>query len=222
MFVCLIAGVVLFACYYFGEPLLLELNERELMLVGIGAFIVLTIFPFALPPDEGLKIYRRFELSIILGGAMIAVVTAVFLLQEYEDQRQARITRAWDLLHKARTEAYRRMDQAEQEAREHGDVALQEAEKALKDCETKKTGQPDCSTEKRELAKKRWEVRRTARGNNGQIGALHTLAQGSTERLSEVSLDELFLKSLQLPSQQLIAASFRYANLENANLENAT
>ena len=61
--------------------------------------------PFFLKSLQSPAIQKRIEISIILLGAMFSVVAAGFLFREYKDQKQARITRSWQLLYQAQDRA---------------------------------------------------------------------------------------------------------------------
>ena len=71
------------------------------------------LLPLFIPKTEGLNLPKRIELSAIIGGAIVAFAGAVFLIGEYQDQKQAQIIRAWDLLHKATQLSYERINTAE-------------------------------------------------------------------------------------------------------------
>ena len=61
--------------------------------------------PFVVPALRSLPLMNRIEISAIIGGGAFTLVTAVFLVGEYGDQRQARITRAWQLLFQSQDRA---------------------------------------------------------------------------------------------------------------------
>ena len=69
-------------------------------LIMLGAVVVLLTIglPFAIGPSLSLDLIKRFEISAIIGGGIFTIITAIFLIGEYEDQRQARIIRTWQFL----------------------------------------------------------------------------------------------------------------------------
>lgn len=145
--------------------------------------------------------------------------------EELEDLRHARITRAWDLLHKAREQAAKRMDAAEKQAKDSGNCTLLKALNALQACQaavTNDTHGSACQAEQRTLVDQRWGLRRPARGgNDGQIGAIHTLANAGVV-LNGLVVNELYLQKLQLPGEQsLVGSSFRFSDLTSADLRDA-
>ena len=90
---------------------------------GVALITFFALLPFSIPKADGLDLPKRFELAAILSGGVVAVAGAVFLIGEYQDQKQARITRAWDLLHKATERAHERMDVAETLIFENGELS---------------------------------------------------------------------------------------------------
>ena len=247
-----------------AEALLLTLSEKRLVQIGTGVFVTLAVIPFMFP--SSLALHRKFELAAILAGGFVAVITAILLVRESQNQRTqleqtakqlqhveaqlefqraeielqqtemenrkqelqdlkaARITRAWDLLHKAREQAAKRMDAAEQRARDSGDRKLLDALNELQACQARSTAAGNgstCSTEHNKLAEERWRVRKPARGgNDGQIGAITTLFNAEVD-LNGLVVDELYLQRLQLPGKSLEGASFKNADLAGANLTGA-
>ena len=209
-------------------------NQTLNFLLGAIALMLLVSAGFLVPSGR-FPLYRRIELATLLGGGFLALATAGFLLNEYEDQRQARVTRAWDLLHKARAEAYRRMNAAEAKELARRQQIVEALEAAHKnDCSAAPASAP-CETILKDLddakanlarlingdSKERWKVREPARGgNDGQIGALYTLVRENVD-LTGLKVDELYLGRLQLPKYKLQAASFRNADLSGANLTGA-
>ena len=79
-----------------------------------------------------------------------------------------------------------------------------------------------CQAERRTLVDQRWGLRRPARGgNDGQIVAIHTLANAGVA-LNGLVVNELYLQKLQLPGEQsLVGSSFRFADLTSADLRAA-
>ncbi len=229
--VLLAAGI---AGVYFGQGRLQDLDEEQLLLLGASLFLMMALAPFLFATSETNTFHRKIELSALLGGGLIAVVTAGFLLNEYKDQRQARVTRAWDLLHKAREQADRRMDAALDREIEKRRVAAETALAGWDACNESKDAICDDEHSVSEKAKAAladltngddeavWQVRRTARGgNDGQIGAITTLFNAEVD-LNGLVVDELYLQRLQLPGKALVGASFKNADLRGANLRDAS
>ena len=233
-FICPLLLVVGIVGVLIGQAILLKLGEDELLLFGAGVFLVLVIVPFLFKTTEKTTFYRKVEMAALLGGGLIAVVTAGFLLNEYKHQRQARVTSAWDLLHKAREQADLRMDAELAKEIEKRQIAAATARAIWEECIQLKDA--DCQGEfeksqgaENDLAELTngneaavWSVRRRARGgNDGQIEAIETLHQTREVNLQGLVVDELYLKYLQLPGENLAAASFRYADLRGAKLGGA-
>ena len=61
--------------------------------------------PFAVGYILSWDLSKRFQISAILGGAIVTLVTSIFLIGEYQDQQQARIARSWQLLYQAEDRA---------------------------------------------------------------------------------------------------------------------
>ena len=76
-----------------------------LTLIMVVAGLVVIGLPFVVPALRSLPAMNRIEISAIIGGGAFTLVTAVFLVGEYGDQRQARITRAWQLLYQSQDRA---------------------------------------------------------------------------------------------------------------------
>lgn len=203
---------------------------------SVGAGILLISFfamlPFWIPETDGLDLPKRFELAAILSGGVVALAGAVFLIGEYQDQKQARITRAWDLLHKATDRAQKRMDAAEaliftpdgeltERARRNDRTLLRE----VLSCPRIELGdKPDSLPTSKSLIE---GVRAcAAAGNDGQIGALQTLNEAGVS-LVNVKLTNFDLTRVQLPKadlsfSQLDNATFSRAVLTRANLIGAS
>ena len=71
----------------------------------VVAGLVLMGLPYVVPVLRSLPLMNRIEISAIIGGGAFTLVTALFLVGEYGDQRQARITRAWQLLYQSQDRA---------------------------------------------------------------------------------------------------------------------
>ena len=56
-----------------------NLPDDNLVRIGSSVFTTLAVIPFLLP--SSLQIHRKFELSAILAGGFVAVVTAILLVQ---------------------------------------------------------------------------------------------------------------------------------------------
>lgn len=60
------------------EAVIASLPEDDLVRIGVGVFVTLAVIPFLFP--RTLAFHRKFELSAILAGGFVAVVTAILLV----------------------------------------------------------------------------------------------------------------------------------------------
>ena len=81
------------------------INLSEATGIIVVGLIMVVGLPFVVPALYSLPLVQRVEISAIFGGGAIALITALFLVGEYEDRTQARITRAWQLLYQAQDRA---------------------------------------------------------------------------------------------------------------------
>lgn len=216
-------GVVQAMPDHFDLPLFGRVSANVVW-VPVGATFIafFALLPFWFPETDELNVPKRFELAAILGGSVVAIAGAIFLIGEYQDQKQARVTRAWDLLHKATERARDRMDAAEREI----DAKISDSKEEAKGCLP--LLEVDCEKIKAYVAtlvERRDNSVRIARqdatrGNDGQLGALRALNEAGVN-LDNIKLDEIDLTQVELPKAKLVLANLRRAQLASANLRNA-
>lgn len=194
-------------------------GSSEQMATWIPVLAVLAVVvvgsPFVVLGGGSITLIRRIETSAILAGAIFTLVTSVFLVGEYEDQKQARITRAWELLSRAQDRAR---------------TLICERRVAIHTLPSN----TDCSNPPRlpktleefHSASERAEVRRAMASNFGHMTAIQSLFDARVVT-SGVDLRWFFLDGVAAKPNQdlrhadLIGASLRNAQLPTAILEGA-
>lgn len=203
--------------------------------------LIALIFALALSPlvfYEHPRLHDAIQSVAGIGTFLVALVGALFVLGEYEDQRQARITRAWQLLHEAKEEADRELQRALEvpihrmiQLTANGGRCSRQSSWPDYDAPSKSENPCDLRNSFSDLAPKTQMrvldalITTTRHQSHGQINALETLVREhiSTNgaNLAGFVLDGANLRGASLQSAQLMFASLVGTDLSGADLSRA-